>query len=120
MSSRNRIIYSALSMVFLGFSAYFAFNHFYVIYDFVRSEFPYNTRVSASLVVTQHILDGTNPFSLEAQPQALYNFGFIYPYIVFPLAALLGNGYLPHKLIAIFSVFILIFFNKTRADSHII
>ena len=48
-------------------------------------------REGASQVMTQILLKGGNPFSLEYQPLGMNNYGIIYSLAVLPFAAWLGN-----------------------------
>lgn len=65
---------------------------------------PSEYREGANLVMTEYLLQGKNPFSLESQPLLNTNKGFVYNYTVLPLAMLFGNTLFIHRLVSIFFI----------------
>ena len=59
-------------------------------------------REGAAQVMTQILMQGGNPFSLEHQPLAMNNYGIGYNLIVFPFAQLFGNTLMIHRTISVF------------------
>lgn len=68
--------------------------------------YPIEFREGAAQVMTRYILNRTNPFTLENQPQAMNNYGLGYYLVVAPFAALLGNTLSVHR--AVTFVFVLL------------
>jgi hypothetical protein len=61
--------------------------------------YPIEFREGAAQVMTQYILNRTNPFTLENQPQAMNNYGLGYYLAVAPFAALFGNTLSVHRAV---------------------
>ncbi|MBK9924460.1 MAG: hypothetical protein IPP66_04130 [Anaerolineales bacterium] len=59
-------------------------------------------REGAALVMTQILLKGGNPFSLEYQPLGMNNYGIGYSLVVFPFAKLFGNTLSTHRSVNFF------------------
>ena len=58
-------------------------------------------REGAAQVMTQILLMGENPFSLEYQPLGMNNYGIGYNLIAFPFAKLFGNTLMIHRIISV-------------------
>jgi hypothetical protein len=62
--------------------------------------YPIEYREGAAQVMTQFLVHGQNPFTLENQPLGMNNYGILYAAIVWPLAALFGNTLLIHRAVS--------------------
>ncbi len=62
--------------------------------------YPIEYREGASQVMTQFLLEGRNPFSLENQPLGMNNYGIAYSLLVLPLAGIFGNTLLIHRAVS--------------------
>jgi hypothetical protein len=63
--------------------------------------YPIEYREGAAQVMTQILLRGGNPFSLEYQPLAMNNYGVAYGLVVYPFAAIFGNTLTVHRAITL-------------------
>lgn len=70
---------------------------FYFSLSTIFMPFPIEYREGAAQVMTQILLNGGNPFSLEYQPLAMNNYGIGYNLAAFPFAKLFGNTLLIHR-----------------------
>ena len=70
----------------------------------IRMPYPIEYREGAAPVMTQFLLKGENPFSLENQPLGTNNYGFVYNLVVLPFAALFGNTLLVHRTVTFFFI----------------
>jgi len=61
--------------------------------------YPIEYREGAAQVMTQFLLKGQNPFSLENQPLGTNNYGIVYSLSVLPFATLFGNSLLVHRIV---------------------
>ena len=77
----------------------------YFAYITIITPYQIELREGASLVMTQSLLNGRNPFSLESHPLGMNNYGLGYSSAVWPFALLFGNTLLVHRSITL--VFIL-------------
>ena len=68
--------------------------------------YPIEFREGAAQVMTQFLLNRSNPFRLESQPLAMNNYGLGYNMVVAPFAALFGNTLSIHRSVTF--VFILL------------
>ena len=59
--------------------------------------YPIEFREGAAQVMTQFLLNRSNPFRLESQPLAMNNYGLGYNMVVAPFAALFGNTLSIHR-----------------------
>lgn len=66
---------------------------------------PAEYREGANLLMTEYLLQGKNPFSVENQPLLNTNKGFLYNFVVLPFAALFGNTLFIHRLISMVFIF---------------
>lgn len=85
--------------VFWGIATVLTFWFFYFSISTIFMPFPIEYREGAVQVMTQILLAGGNPFSLQYQPLAMNNYGFGYGLVVFPFAKLFGNTLLVHRSI---------------------
>jgi hypothetical protein len=65
----------------------------------ISMPYPIEFREGAAQVMTQYILNRTNPFTLENQPQAMNNYGSGYNLVVAPFAVLFGNTLSTHRAV---------------------
>jgi len=66
---------------------------------------PVEYREGATLLVTDFLMRGTNPFSLASHPLMTNNYGLLYNLIVLPFALFWGNTFAVHRSVSI--IFIL-------------
>lgn len=71
-------------------------------------DFPYQheLREGAVLCITNLYINDENPFDISHQPQETYDYGFLYPMVVSPLAKVYGNSLSIHRRVTY--VFILL------------
>lgn len=62
---------------------------------------PIEYREGAAQVVTQLLLAGRNPFTIENQPLGMTNYGILFSLTAWPVAALLGNTLAVHRSITL-------------------
>jgi hypothetical protein len=76
----------------------------FVYFSFSTIAIPYQIeyREGAAQVMTQILLRGGNPFSLEYQPLGMNNYGIGYNLLVLPFAKLFGNTLMVHRGISFF------------------
>jgi len=76
----------------------------FVYFSFSTIAIPYQIeyREGAAQVMTQILLIGGNPFSLEYQPLGMNNYGIGYNLLVLPFAKLFGNTLMVHRGISFF------------------
>lgn len=77
-----------------------AMRHFLIIFSPYQVEF----REGATLVVTDVLLRGQNPFDLQVQPEASSVYGIVYPLVVYPFAKIFGSSLILHRLVSAFSI----------------
>ncbi|MBL8080639.1 MAG: hypothetical protein JNM55_21890 [Anaerolineales bacterium] len=65
----------------------------------IRIPYQIEYREGASLVMTDFLLKGENPFAFDSQPLAMNNYGFVYSMVVYPFAAFLGNTLATHRVV---------------------
>lgn len=65
---------------------------------------PLEYREGASLLLTDFLLRGENPYALANHPLTHNIYGLIYNLVVLPMAAIFGNTILVHRLVAILGV----------------
>ena len=89
------------SLLFGGVLVLFSW---FVYFSFSTISIPYQIeyREGAAQVMTQILLIGGNPFSLEYQPLGMNNYGIGYNLIALPLAKLFGNTLMVHRGISLF------------------
>jgi hypothetical protein len=67
-------------------------------------EWPFEYREFAPVSFTGALLDGTNPYALESEPIYSNVYGPFYSLLVWPIAALTGNGFQVHRLVSLFFI----------------
>jgi hypothetical protein len=115
-------ITTTLRFVFLG--GLFVVGAWFVYFAGVTlfSRFPLEYREGAPLVLTQLLLDGRNPFSLENQPLGMNNYGIVYNLAALPLAAVFGNTLLIHRVITLAFIllcFVLVFWTAFISSNNV-
>lgn len=79
-------------------------------YVVVKNPFQCELREGFSIVTTNALLKGINPYALENQPQCMNLYGILYNLIVYPFANIFGNTMVMHRIVStiftICSVFI--------------
>jgi hypothetical protein len=97
----SRTIKITRSFFFAGILVLIAW---FVYFSFFTINIPYQIayREGAAQVMTQILLKGGNPFSLEYQPLGMNNYGVGYNLIALPLAKLFGNTLMVHRGISLF------------------
>ena len=61
-------------------------------------------REGAAVWITRLLLEGRNPYALDQLPAATNVYGILYHLTVLPLAMLLGNGFVIHRLVSAVSI----------------
>ena len=79
----------------------------FVYFSFSTIAMPYQIeyREGAAQVMTQILLMGGNPFSLEYQPLGMNNYGIGYNLLALPFAKLFGNTLMVHRSVSFFFLF---------------
>jgi hypothetical protein len=67
-------------------------------------EWPFEYREFASISFTGALLDGINPYAIEHEPYFTNVYGPLYNLLVWPWAALVGNGFQVHRLVSLSSI----------------
>ena len=96
-----RILKIIKSLFFGGVLVLFSW---FVYFSFSTIAIPYQIeyREGSAQVMTQILLMGGNPFSLEYQPLGMNNYGIGYNLLVLPFATLFGNTLMVHRGISFF------------------
>jgi len=86
------------------FGGVFVLFSWFVYFSFSTIAMPYQIeyREGATQVMTQILLMGGNPFSLEYQPLGMNNYGIGYNLLALPFATLFGNTLMVHRGITLF------------------
>ena len=86
------------------FSAVLIFFAWFIYFSVSTIIMPYQIeyREGAAQMMTQILLKGGNPFSLEYQPLGMNNYGVGYNLVVFPFAKLFGNTLVVHRSVSFF------------------
>ncbi len=91
------ILLTSLSLISLKL----IIHHFQVIGNF----FPNEYRESATLLTTDLLLKGGNPYALENQPEYTNVYGIFYHIIVLPFAKLFGTSFPVHRAVSAIFIF---------------
>jgi hypothetical protein len=67
-------------------------------------EWPFEYREFAPVSFTGALLDGVDPYALENVPHFTNVYGPLYNLLVWPFAALVGNGFQVHRLVSLFFI----------------
>lgn len=98
-ASRNsRYVFLVIALLLLFWLVYFSLTT-------IRIPYPIEYREGASQVMTQILLKGENPFSLEQHPLSMNNYGIGYNLVVLPFAKSFGNTLLVHRSVSVFFLF---------------
>jgi hypothetical protein len=89
-----------IHFAFWGIAIALFFWFFYFSISTVLMPFPIEYREGVAQVMTQILLKGGNPFSLEYHPLAMNNYGIGYYLVVFPFARLFGNTLPIHRAVS--------------------
>lgn len=73
-------------------------------YKMLLVDSPQEYRENASILTTDLLLKGENPFSLKNQPAYTNTHGILYNLAVFPFAKILGSTYTVHRAISAFFI----------------
>ena len=117
----NRSLYSKILLLAASLSILWS-----VYFAVVTISIPYQIefREGAAQVMTEFLLNRSNPFTFENQPLAMNNYGMGYNLMVLPFAWLFGNTLLVHRSVT-FAFIILsallgfLVIVKRREDSHL-
>jgi len=101
-SKISRFIFLVVASLSLFWFVYFCFAAIHIPY-------PIEYREGASQVMTQILLTGGNPFSLEHHPLSMNNYGIGYNLVVFPFAKPFGNTLIVHRSVSVFFLFASLF-----------
>lgn len=101
-SKISRYVFLVVALLSLFWFVYFCFAAIHIPY-------PIEYREGASQVMTQILLTGGNPFSLERHPLSMNNYGIGYNLIVFPFAKIFGNTLIVHRSVSVFFLFASLF-----------
>ena len=74
----------------------------YFIFTTITIPYPIEYREGVAQVMTQIMLKGGNPFSLEYQPLGMNNYGIVYNLVVYPFAVLFGNTLAVYRVVTFF------------------
>jgi hypothetical protein len=67
----------------------------------ITTPYPAEYREGAILLLTDFLMQGINPFTLEHHPLMTNNYGFLYNLVVLPSAIMFGNTLAVHRTISI-------------------
>lgn len=67
----------------------------------IVTPYPAEYREGAMLLLTDFLINGVNPFSLENHPLMTNNYGFLYNLVVWPFTIVFGNTLAIHRAISI-------------------
>jgi hypothetical protein len=97
----TRTIKIIRSLFFVGVLGLFSW---FVYFSLFTIAIPYQIeyREGAAQVMTQILLMGGNPFSLEYQPLGMNNYGIGYNLLVLPFAKMFGNTLMVHRGVSLF------------------
>lgn len=101
-SKISRHVFLVIALLLFFWFVYFSFATLSIPY-------PIEYREGASQVMTQILLTGGNPFSLEHHPLSMNNYGIGYNLVVFPFAKIFGNTLLVHRSVSVFFLFASLF-----------
>lgn len=94
---RIRLFFFGIVVILIAWSLYFATSTIIMPYQIEYRE-------GAAQVMTQILLTGGNPFSLEFQPLGMNNYGVVYNVITLPFAKLFGNTLTVHRSVSFFFI----------------
>jgi hypothetical protein len=90
-----RYLFIGVTLILFAWFLYFSFCTIVMPYQIEYRE-------GAAPVMTQILLKGGNPFSLEYQPLGMNNYGIGYSLLVLPFARLFGNTLMIHRSVSFF------------------
>jgi Dolichyl-phosphate-mannose-protein mannosyltransferase len=85
-------------------AAGFLIQAIHVLYFVLRNsaiEWPFEKREFAPVSFTGALLDGINPYALDVEPYFANVYGPLYNLVVWPWAAVAGNGFQVHRLVSL-------------------
>lgn len=71
-------------------------------YTIIKNPFQCELREGFSIVTTDALLKGVNPYALENQPQCMNLYGVLYNIFVYPFAKIFGNTMTIHRIVSTF------------------
>lgn len=74
-------------------------------WSIISNPYPAEYREGSTLLMTDFLIHGRNPFTLANHPLMTNNYGFVYNLVILPFAILFGNTLAVHRAISILFVF---------------